>query len=144
MIWRPPRSTLTYTLFPYTTLFRSNASFVDARALVVPLLGDAIYTNPFILGFAWQKGWIPLTLAALDKAMELNGVAVEANRAAFLWGRRAAHDLQKVQRAAAPQAPSQATLPLSATLDEYVQKRFEYLTSYQNKANGKASCKEKI
>lgn len=113
---------------------QENTVFIDARSLIVPLMGDAIYTNPFILGFAWQKGWIPLTQEALDRAMELNGVAVEANRSAFLWGRRAAHDLEKVKRAARPQATSQASDKLSSTLDEIVEKRVDYLTAYQNKA----------
>jgi indolepyruvate ferredoxin oxidoreductase len=113
---------------------RRNAVFVDARALVVPLLGDAIYTNPFMLGFAWQKGWIPLTFQALDKAIELNGVSVEANRAAFLWGRRAAHNLDKVVQSALPTATSPARESISTELRDIVAKREAYLTAYQNQA----------
>ena len=64
--------------------------FIDANRFAVALLGDAIYTNPFVLGYAWQKGWLPLTLASLVRAIELNAVSVEKNRAAFDWGRRAA------------------------------------------------------
>ena len=45
-----------------------------------------------MLGYAWQQGWVPLTLAALMRAIELNGVQVENNKLAFEWGRRAAHD----------------------------------------------------
>jgi indolepyruvate ferredoxin oxidoreductase len=116
---------------------RGNAAFVDARALVVPLLGDAIYTNPFILGLAWQKGWLPLSLEAIEKAIELNGVSVAANKAAFLWGRRAAHDLVKVARIAMPPADSPAAAKLVAGLDNIVQQRFDFLKSYQNLAYAK-------
>ena len=62
-------------------------------------LGDSIYTNPLMLGYAWQQGRIPLTLAALMRAIELNGVQVENNKAAFEWGRRLAR--RPVRRASA-------------------------------------------
>ena len=68
---------------------QSNAEFLavfDADALSTQLLGDALYTNPMLLGFAWQKGWIPLQRASLMRAIELNAVAVAHNRAAFDWG----------------------------------------------------------
>ena len=63
---------------------------LDADALAVQLLGDSIYTNPLMLGYAWQQGRVPLSHAALMRAIELNGVQVENNKAAFEWGRRAA------------------------------------------------------
>ena len=65
-------------------------------------MGDAIYTNPFMLGFAWQKGWIPLAHETLLRAIELNAVAVDANKKAFEWGRCAAHDVEAVRRIAFP------------------------------------------
>ena len=77
-------------------------AFVDANRLTVALLGDALYTNPFMLGFAWQKGWLPLSEAAMLRAIELNGVAIELNKKAFVWGRRAAHDLEAVSKVAFP------------------------------------------
>ena len=67
---------------------------IDADTLAVQLLGDSIYTNPLMLGFAWQQGRVPLSHAALMRAIELNGVQVENNKTAFEWGRRAAHDPQ--------------------------------------------------
>ena len=76
--------------------------FFDAGSLATKLLGDAIATNLFLLGYAWQKGWVPVSEASLDKAIELNGAAVEMNRQALLWGRRAAVDLAAVQRAVSP------------------------------------------
>ena len=74
----------------------------DADAIATQLLGDSIYTNPIMLGYAWQKGWIPLELASLMRAIELNAVAVENNKTAFDWGRRAAVDWPAVQNALNP------------------------------------------
>src|SRR3546814_1961945 len=103
------------------------------------LLGDSIATNLFMLGYAWQKGLVPLSAAAIDKAIELNQVAVEANRTAFLWGRRAAHDLAAVEKAAAPRSgPGDLSSPgdrhLSQSLDEVVARRVAFLTGYQDDA----------
>jgi indolepyruvate ferredoxin oxidoreductase len=69
----------------------------DAEQAAVQLIGDSIYTNPLMLGYAWQQGRVPLTHAALMRAIELNGVQVDNNKAAFEWGRRCAHDLAAVQ-----------------------------------------------
>src|SRR5690606_25085444 len=82
--------------------------FVDAQTLATRLLGDGIATNLFLLGFAWQQGMVPVSEAALMQAIELNGVAIEMNRQAFLWGRRAAHDLAAAESHArpAPQRPA--------------------------------------
>ncbi len=66
-------------------------AFIDASAWAVRLLADAIYSNPLLLGFAWQKGWIPLLRDSLLRAIELNDVSVEKNRQAFEWGRYLAH-----------------------------------------------------
>lgn len=73
---------------------------LDATQLATALLGDAIASNLFILGFAWQQGLVPLSLEALMRAIELNGAAIEMNQRAFAWGRRAAIDPQAVQQAA--------------------------------------------
>ena len=107
-----------------------NLAVVDATALATALMGDAIYTNPFMLGFAWQKGWLPLTRESLVRAIELNGVAVEANLRAFDWGRAAAHDLEAVRRQLAPAQVIE--LKRASTLDELVARRVEFLTGYQN------------
>ncbi|MGH8832648.1 MAG: 2-oxoacid:acceptor oxidoreductase family protein, partial [Polaromonas sp.] len=69
----------------------------DAEQVAVQMIGDSIYTNPLMLGFAWQKGRVPLSHAALMRAIELNGVQVDNNKSAFEWGRRCAHDLAAVQ-----------------------------------------------
>ncbi len=113
--------------------------FIDANRFAVALLGDAIYTNPFVLGYAWQKGWLPLTLASLERAIELNAVSVDKNRAAFDWGRRAAYDLASVKQAAAGDArPAQGATVISLhtkkAVDALIAKRVEFLSAYQNAA----------
>jgi indolepyruvate ferredoxin oxidoreductase len=110
----------------------ASASFVDATALATALMGDAISTNPFMLGFAYQKGMVPVSAAAIERAIELNGVAVEANRKAFLWGRRAAHDLARVQKVAIPAEVVPITQHLSRSVDEAIARRVEFLTEYQD------------
>ncbi|MCA6215498.1 indolepyruvate ferredoxin oxidoreductase family protein [Ideonella sp. B7] len=102
----------------------------DAEALAVKLLGDSIYTNPMMLGYAWQKGRIPLTRESLMRAMELNGVQIDKNKAAFEWGRRCAHDLTAVQ--ALTQTAQVIQLVKRPALDELIGSRVEFLTAYQN------------
>lgn len=114
---------------------REGCSFLDAGALATALLGDAIATNLFLLGFAWQKGWVPVSEASLDKAIVMNGAAVEMNRQAFLWGRRAAVDQGAVERLLTP-APVIPIRPASAseTLDARIARRAAFLTDYQDAA----------
>ncbi|TAK95718.1 MAG: indolepyruvate ferredoxin oxidoreductase family protein [Aquabacterium sp.] len=111
---------------------------LDAVVLANRLLGDAIYANPLMLGYAWQMGWVPLSLASLTRAIELNAVQVERNLAAFEWGRRAAHDPVFVARMSMPAQPVQWTArPLrygKDDLDTLVQRRMNYLAEYQNEA----------
>ena len=75
---------------------------VDATRIATALTGDAIATNMFMLGYAWQKGRIPLSKAAIERAIEINAVAVAANLGAFDWGRRTAADPDAVERRVAP------------------------------------------
>ena len=106
----------------------------DADALATRMLGDSIYTNPMMLGFAWQKGWIPLELASLMRAIELNGVAVANNKLAFEWGRRAANDPAAVHKLLAPSQVIAFAPRNQQTLDAMVNSRVEFLTLYQNAA----------
>ncbi len=73
---------------------------LDATQLATALLGDAIASNLFILGYAWQQGLVPISFEALMRAIELNGAAVAMNQQAFAWGRLAVVDPQAVQQAA--------------------------------------------
>ena len=99
-------------LFPADALMRGieraagarQVDRVDATRIATALTGDAIATNLFMLGYAWQKGRIPLSRAAIERAVEINGVAVEMNLGAFDWGRRTAADRDTVERRAAPGA----------------------------------------
>ena len=154
-------------LFPAESLMRGieraagvrQVERVDATRLATALTGDAIATNLFMLGHAWQKGHIPLSRAAIERAIEINGVAVEMNLAAFDWGRRAAADRDAVERRAAPGAaagvevappieggPSPARSPGAApgievapprereTLESLIERRAAFLTDYQDAA----------
>jgi indolepyruvate ferredoxin oxidoreductase len=111
-----------------------NAEFVDATRVATALMGDSIASNMFMLGFAYQRGLIPVSAEAIDKAIELNGAAVKMNQAAFLWGRRMAVDPAAVERVIAPKEPAQAAARMSESLDEMIQRRVEFLTAYQNAA----------
>jgi len=111
-----------------------NVDFVPAGKLATALMGDAIATNMFMLGYAFQKGWVPLAEDSLLRAIELNGVAVEFNRKAFTWGRRAAVDLARVQRLATPAEIVSISQAFSRDLDELIARRVEFLTAYQDAA----------
>jgi len=107
--------------------------FLDAQHLATRLMGDALYTNMFLLGFAWQKGLVPVSLAALTRAIELNGTTVDANLQALRWGRRAAQDLAAVQRLAGE--PEAQTIPSPQhQLETTVTLREKELTAYQDGA----------
>ncbi|WP_020653743.1 indolepyruvate ferredoxin oxidoreductase family protein [Massilia niastensis] len=107
-----------------------NVDFVDAGQIATALMGDAIATNMFMLGYAFQKGHVPLQEASLLKAIELNGVSVAFNKAAFNWGRSAAHDLASVARLTTPAKVIE--FKRTQSLDEIVQRRVELLTAYQD------------
>lgn len=110
------------------------STFIDVTALAQALLGDSIAANIFILGYAWQKGYLPLGEASLLRAIELNGESVPMNLSAFLWGRRAAHDLRSVEIVAESlQLPSEVRSK-SRNLEEIINRRFAFLTDYQDKA----------
>ncbi len=105
----------------------------DADAASTQLMGDSIYTNPMMLGYAWQKGWIPLERESLMRAIELNAVAVENNKTAFEWGCRAAHDLPAVEKLFGSAHIISMPAPRQG-LPELVARRVAFLTAYQNAA----------
>ncbi len=106
----------------------------DATRIATALMGDSIATNLFMLGYAYQKGLVPVSGDAITRAIELNGVAVEANKRALLWGRRAAHDLAAVEAVARRAAPEPAGHDVATDLDEIVARRRSQLTAYQDAA----------
>ncbi len=109
------------------------ADFLPASRLATALLGDSIATNPFLLGYAYQKGVLPLRGASLLKAIEAHGVAVEQNSCAFYWGRRAAHDPEATEKAAGLTKARQDEAPLAQRpLPQMVDFLADELRAYQN------------
>ena len=87
-----------------------------------------------MLGYAWQKGWVPLARESIERAIELNGVSVAFNQQSFVWGRRAAVDLERVRRVAMPAEVIPIKQHFSRSLDELVERRAQFLTGYQDAA----------
>jgi len=110
---------------------RENVDTIEATRLATRLLGDSIATNLFMLGYAYQKGLIPVSGEAIEKAIDLNGVAIEMNKSAFAWGRRAVVDMEAVREAAEATAVER---DMPATLDEIVAHRSRQLAAYQDQA----------
>jgi indolepyruvate ferredoxin oxidoreductase len=112
---------------------------VAATSAAVRLIGDSIATNVFMLGFAIQKGLMPIALSAIEEAVRLNGVAIEQNLHALNWGRLAAHDAKRfatlVEEAAGDEKGEE---PVSQTLEQGIAKRVAHLTNYQNAAYAKS------
>jgi len=103
----------------------------DAQALAQDFLGDTVSANIVALGYAWQRGLVPVSLAALERAIELNGVAVPANLLAFALGRLAAQDpaaCERLREGTAEPAPRE--LPLDALVEQHA----AHLAAYQNAA----------
>lgn len=112
----------------------ANLSAIPATRQAEEVLGDAIAANMLLLGFAWQRGWVPVSRAAIERAIELNGVSVRLNHDAFELGRQLAHrETQNKPRAATAQVV-QFTPPRLHRLADIVEDRSKRLIAYQNKA----------
>jgi len=105
-------------------------SFIDATKIATGLLGDSIASNLFMLGFAYQQGLLPVKASSIEEAISLNGVAIAFNQQAFVWGRRAAINLDEVKDHANLKA---AFTPLEK-VDEIIEDRYQRLVKYQNVA----------
>lgn len=101
----------------------------DAQALAEGFLGDTVTANILALGYAWQRGLVPVSLAALERAITLNGVAVKANLQAFALGRLAA-----AQPQACTQLLGQGSATAPETLSALMARHVQELTAYQNAA----------
>ncbi|MEM6462028.1 MAG: indolepyruvate ferredoxin oxidoreductase family protein [Pseudomonadota bacterium] len=110
---------------------RSEAVQIPARRLARHYLGDEIGANFLLVGYAWQAGHLPISFEAIKQAIELNGVAVPLNLAAFDLGRRVAVDRQAV---CAPLAAKAATTPDQMTWQQVLDHRVQFLTDYHNAA----------
>lgn len=111
------------------TLGADHLHFIDAQHLATRLMGDALYANMLLLGYAWQMGLVPVSATALEQAIALNGAAVDANRQAFAWGRRAAVFPDQVAAIAGPLAGQPAK---EMTLAELIEHRATHLAAYQD------------
>ncbi len=105
-----------------------NIDAFDANRVAEKLLGDTVFANIILLGYAWQKGLVPVSLAALTRAITLNGVAIDKNNKAFAIGRIAAGNIDAVSKAMSPPTVSEQTI------DEIINTRADFLTGYQNAA----------
>ena len=105
-------------------------AFVNATRIARDLLGNSIGGNLFLLGFAYQRGLIPVGAEAIHRAIELNDVAVEFNRQAFVWGRRAAVNLDAVENLADNDSKTE---PKLTDLNDIIEWRHRYLRAYQNR-----------
>ncbi len=108
-----------------------NLSTVAANHIAEALLGNTIYANVLLLGYAWQKGLVPVSIEAIGRAIELNGVEVDRNKEAFGWGRIAAGNPDFIKKKLAGLDP---VAEPDETLDQVIQRRGEFLIDYQNHA----------
>ena len=108
----------------------SKAEFINSTAIATNLFGDSIASNLFLLGYAYQKGLVPVSADAIEQAIELNAIEIEFNQKAFLWGRRAAYDLVRVIDCAGVKPDFK---PLTS-LDDIIEDRYRRLVDYQNVA----------
>lgn len=107
-----------------------NISSIDASEIARRLMGDLVFSNMFLLGYSWQQGLVPVSFEAIDRAIELNGVAVQKNQRAFALGRAAASNSQLVHEAAGMVEEK----PAQESLEEMIDRRVAFLTDYQNVA----------
>ncbi|HEY2257120.1 MAG TPA: indolepyruvate ferredoxin oxidoreductase family protein, partial [Variovorax sp.] len=128
--WQSPNAQCAATLS--AMVGEANLGRFDAQALATRLLGQSVYANMMLLGYAWQAARVPLSHESIMRAIELNGVQVEQNKAAFEWGRRCRHDLAGVEASARP--AQVVRVHKRKTLDEMLEERVRFLTDYQNAA----------
>ncbi|VDC27523.1 indolepyruvate ferredoxin oxidoreductase family protein [Pseudogemmobacter humi] len=107
---------------------RSSRHFRDFSGLAARLTGDEIGASLMMLGYAWQRGLVPLGSAAILQAIALNGVAVAANTEAFTWGRVLAQDPARMETAPPPPGPG------AMTTAEIIEHRAAHLRAYQDQA----------
>jgi indolepyruvate ferredoxin oxidoreductase len=112
---------------------RKDSAFVDFTRAAENLLGDAIATNMMMMGYAYQQGLLPVGAAAIEQAIELNGVGIKMNTEAFRLGRLFVVDPKRVAAMMKDDVAVPKTLE-EMTLDEVIAHREKFLTQYQNKA----------
>jgi indolepyruvate ferredoxin oxidoreductase len=116
------------------TALRKDSAFFDFTRPAEALLGDSIATNIMMLGYAYQKGLLPLSAEAIEQAIEVNGVSIKMNKEAFRLGRLAVADLPRLEAMLKGQDETVAPKTLEAmSLDEIIEHRSGLLKDYQNR-----------
>ncbi len=110
-----------------------DAVMVDATKIAYALTGNSIAANMFLVGVAFQKGWLPVSEEAMMKAIEINGVSIPFNKNAFMLGRVAAHDMGRIEPLITSYLASSKP-DIASTAEEALQRRVTYLTDYQDAA----------
>jgi indolepyruvate ferredoxin oxidoreductase len=128
--WQPPNDRCEATLV--SMVGEERLGRFDAQTLATRLLGQSVYANMMMLGYAWQAGRVPLSHASIMRAIELNKVQVEQNKTAFELGRRCRHDLPAVEAQARP--AQVIRFAKRKTLDEVIAERARFLADYQDEA----------
>lgn len=108
---------------------RDRVAFIDANAYAMALLGNTMGANLFLLGHAYQSGALPVSAAAIEQAIELNGEAIPMNLSAFRWGRRAVVEPDVVEVLVGARSTSEVQ---TQTLDQLIARRVAFLTAFQN------------
>lgn len=114
-----------------------DSDFIAAGEMATALMGNEVAANMFLIGYALQKGWMPVSVAAVNRAIELNGVAIAMNKSSLAWGRLAASDLAEVENVVYPETAVQSYLPAPDahwTTSQIVDLRSKELIHYQNRA----------
>lgn len=117
------------------THVRKDIHQIDFTKLAESVCGDAIATNIMMIGYACQKGLIPLSPEAIERAIELNAVAVAANKLAFNWGRKFADDPKEIETILSQSKPA---IQEPDTLEDIIKKRYEFLKDYQDEEYAKS------
>jgi len=120
---------------------RERVSTIDANGLARRLMGDTIFANVMMIGCAWQQGLIPVSLDALQRAIELNGVKIDENKQAFTWGRIAATNANAID-----DLLGKTDTGINESLDKMIVRRREFLVDYQdtNLADKYATLVERV
>ncbi len=113
--------------------FKAGTVFIDATRLATRLMGDSVFANLFLLGYAYQSGLIPISAESIFKAIELNAVAVEKNSGAFNWGRLACHDPVEFDKRSSVPEPHTAPIDFN-DVEQLIDHRCRHLARYQNEA----------
>lgn len=116
-----------------TTAGENQVRSFNAHQAATLLFGDSLLSNMLLMGMAWQQGSMPVSSAAVEQAIRLNGVAIQANLDAFHLGRVLAHDEKALASLLAP-AAQVVTLQRRETLEQIMQRCTSSLEQYQNAA----------